>query len=69
MNVRVQEHRDALRKAGLRPLQISVPDTRQAHFAEECRRQSMIAAQVDLADAVMLQFLDATVADMDGWTA
>ena len=33
---RVRAHRDALRAAGLRPLQIWVPDTRRAGFADEC---------------------------------
>jgi hypothetical protein len=39
---RVKLHRDGLRAAGLRPLQIWVPDTRRAGFAEECRRQSLL---------------------------
>lgn len=37
---RVASHRQRLRKAGLRPIQIWVPDTRQPEFAETCRRQS-----------------------------
>ena len=37
---RVRRRRDALRAAGLRPVQIWVPDTRREGFAEECRRQS-----------------------------
>lgn len=39
-SARVQKHRAALRESGLRPVQIWVPDTRRAGFAEECRRQS-----------------------------
>ena len=31
-----------MRKAGLRPITIWVPDTRRAGFAEECRRQSLL---------------------------
>lgn len=38
-NARVQRHRDALRQAGLRPVQLWVPDTRRPDFAQECRRQ------------------------------
>ncbi|NBU58867.1 MAG: DUF3018 family protein [Betaproteobacteria bacterium] len=38
VNARVQKHRDALRRAGLRPVQIWVPDTRLPGFAEECGR-------------------------------
>lgn len=67
VNARVQKHRDALRMAGLRPVQIWVPDTRRPDFAEECRRQCRLAAQADLADAEMQQFMD-EAADMDGWT-
>ena len=36
---RVQKRRNALRAAGLRPVQIWVPDTRAPGFAEEYRRQ------------------------------
>ena len=42
---RVQKHRDKLRASGLRPVQIWVPDTRQAGFADECRRQSELVSQ------------------------
>jgi len=69
VNTRVQKHRDALRMAGLRPVQIWVPDTRRPDFAEECRRQSLIAAQADLADPEMQRFMDDALADVDGWTA
>jgi hypothetical protein len=37
---RVARRRAKLRAAGLRPVQLWVPDTRTAEFAEECRRQS-----------------------------
>ena len=37
---RVQKHRDGLRLAGLRPVKIWVPDTRNESFALECQRQS-----------------------------
>ena len=67
VNSRVQKHRDALRKAGLRPVQIWVPDTRRPNFAEECRRQSRLAAKADKADTDMQQFLDEALADLDGW--
>ncbi|HHP3382593.1 TPA: antitoxin MazE family protein [Salmonella enterica subsp. enterica serovar Muenchen] len=40
INLRVQKHRNALREAGLRPVQIWVPDTRKPGFIDECRRQS-----------------------------
>jgi hypothetical protein len=64
---RVRKRRDALRRAGLRPVQIWVPDTRRPGFAEECRRQSRLVAAADLADADLLGFMDAALADVDGW--
>lgn len=69
VSVRVQKRRDALRMAGLRPVQIWVPDTTRPGFAEECRRQSLLAAQSDKADTNMLRFMDEALADVDGWTA
>lgn len=64
VNSRVQKHRDALRMAGLRPVQIWVPDTRRPNFAEECRRQSRLAAEADKADTDMQHFMNE---DLDGW--
>ena len=62
---RVQKRRNALRAAGLRPVQIWVPDTRRPGFAEECRRQSRIVAASDAADSDLGAFLDAALADID----
>ena len=62
---RVQKHRMALRAAGLRPVQIWVPDTRQPGFAEECRRQSL-ALQSDPQEHDILHWLEAA-ADRQGW--
>lgn len=48
---RVKRRRAKLRRAGLRPVQIWVPDTRAPGFAEECRRQcELIAAALATAD-------------------
>lgn len=68
VNERVQKHRDALRMAGLRPVQIWVPDTRRPGFAEECSRQSRLAAQADMADEAVQRFMDEALADIEGWT-
>lgn len=65
---RVQKRRNALRMAGLRPVQIWVPDTRRPGFEAECRRQSRLAAQSDLADAELLAVMKEILADVDGWT-
>lgn len=68
VNARVQKHRDALRMAGLRPVQIWVPDTRRPDFAEECRRQSRLAADADAGDADLHRLMDEALADVEGWT-
>ena len=39
---RVQKRRDALRAAGLRPVQMWMPDTRRPGFAAECGRQAAL---------------------------
>jgi len=48
----------------LRPVQIWVPDTRQPDFKRECRRQSRLVAQADLADAELLTLLDNSLTDL-----
>jgi len=62
---RVQKRREALRAAGLRPIQIWAPDTRRLGFAEECRRQSLLVAAADAADHDLQSFMDAALADLD----
>lgn len=62
---RVQKRRDALRAAGLRPVQIWLPDARRPGFAEECRRQSLLTAAADAGDQDLQTFMDAALADLD----
>lgn len=62
--MRVQKRRETLRKAGLRPIQIWVPDTRRPGFEVECRRQSLLAARSDRRDTELHNFMDAAAADM-----
>lgn len=62
---RVQKRRDTLRAAGLRPVQIWVPDTRKPGFEDECRRQARMAAAADAADTDLEDFLDAALADLE----
>jgi len=62
---RVAKHRAQLRKAGLRLVQIWVPDTRSKMFAKECRRQSRMLRD-DPQEAETLAWLE-KAADRDGW--
>ena len=64
-SARVQKHRQALRAAGLRPIQIWVPDTRRPGFAAECRRQSLLLRD-DLYERDALNWLR-QVADTEDW--
>jgi hypothetical protein len=68
VNARVQKHRDALRMAGLRPIQIWVPDTRRPGFAKECSRQCLIVSQADSADKATQRLMDEALDDIEGWT-
>ncbi len=63
---RVRKHRMNLKKNGLRPVQIWVPDTRRKGFAEECRRQSRLLRK-DAHEGETLRWLD-DIAARDGWT-
>jgi hypothetical protein len=65
VSVRVQKHRAGLRAAGLRPVQIWVPDTRREGFAQECRRQSLLLRN-DQQENDTLNWLE-VVADTVDW--
>ena len=41
---RVRAHREQLRRRGLRPIQLWVPDVRSPSFAREAHRQSLLVA-------------------------
>ena len=64
----MQRRRDKLKAAGLRPVQIWVPDVRATGFAQECARQArLIQATDDQSDAKHDAWAD--VMDTSGWTA
>ena len=62
---RVEKHRASLRAAGMRPVQIWIPDTRRKDFADECRRQSLML-RADDNEKEILEFMEA-IADTEGW--
>jgi hypothetical protein len=61
---RVQKRRETLRGAGLRPIQIWVPDTRHPGFAEECRRQAQAVRAADGADHDLDGFMETAFLDL-----
>ncbi|MEK0418832.1 MAG: hypothetical protein RI949_2838 [Pseudomonadota bacterium] len=73
VGTRVQRHRAALRLAGLRPVQIWVPDTRRPDFAQECAKQSARVAASETANpqesAELQALMDQACADVEGWIA
>jgi hypothetical protein len=56
-----------MRERGFRLLSIWVPDTRNAKFRAELRRQSILIARTDSAADHAL--LDAALDDIAGWVA
>lgn len=60
---RVRRYRERLRKQGLRPIQIWVPDVRAAGFRAEARRQSLAVAESAHAEEDQA-FIDA-VSELD----
>ena len=63
----VQRYRDRMKRAGLRLVQLWVPDTRASGFAEECRRQSRVAAKNRRTEDEVMTWIEAT-RDTDSWT-
>jgi hypothetical protein len=64
-SLRVRKHRESLRQAGMRPIQLWVPDTRRPGFAEECRRQSALIVN-DPNDREITEAFQQIVGT-DGW--
>lgn len=62
---RFQKHRAQLRAAGLRRIEIWVPDARRPGFAEECRRQSL-SLHDDPQERELGECME-KVADHEGW--
>ena len=66
---RVQKRRDALRAAGLRPVQLWLPDTRDLAYQAELSRQIALINESDRNDVELQSFMDAvleeTLAELD----
>jgi hypothetical protein len=65
--IRVRKHRESLRAAGLRPVQLWLPDSRSKSFRKRCELEcSMLAT--DPNEAEVLDWIE-RVAYLDGWRA
>ena len=65
ITIRVRKHRERLRAAGLRPVQLWLPDTSSESFRRKCERESLSLTN-DPLEAEPLAWI-AEVADTDGW--
>lgn len=66
---RVRRRRDKLRAAGLRPVQIWVPDVRTAGFAAEAARQSQLIRDTETVESLAEDEAWFEISDKTGWTA
>lgn len=64
---KVRAHRARLREAGLRPVQIWIPDVRSPEFAREAHRQSLLVARSP-QEAEDQAFVDGISEWPDTWT-
>lgn len=66
--VKVREHRERLRRQGLRPIQIWVPDVRAPAFRSEAPRQSLTVAASSRADEdqAFIDALSTLIVEADG---
>lgn len=64
----MRRRRDKLRAAGLRPVQIWVPDTRATGFAEECARQARLVRESETSEGWAEDQAWFEASDTTGWT-
>jgi len=62
---RVRKHREVLRAAGLKPVQIWLPDTQRESFKQRCKSECLSLVD-DPHEAETLAWI-AEAADTDGW--
>ncbi len=65
---KVNDRDSRLRTRGLRPVGFWLPDTRDPAVAERIRREVLILRDHP-SEAEIEPFLDAALADIEGWTA
>jgi hypothetical protein len=65
IKLRVQKHREKLRAAGLRPVQLWLPNTSADAFKLRCERESA-SLRDDLSEADVQAWI-AEVSETEGW--
>jgi hypothetical protein len=66
--MRMAEYRRRMRDAGLRPVQIWLPDTRAPGFIDLCRQQARAVARHDPAGDEIMEVIARLNDGADGWT-
>jgi hypothetical protein len=61
---RMREYRERRRASGYREVRLWLPDTGAPGFAEECRRQSIVAAE-SKGEREIANWMEAAQADLD----
>ena len=61
---RMKEYRERKRASGYREVRLWLPDTTSRKFAEECRRQSIVAAESE-GERDIIGWIEAAQADLD----
>ncbi len=64
---RVRKHREAMKRAGMRPVQLWVPDTRRPDFTREASRQARLIRACDAKQGDELAFSELAAAQIEGW--
>jgi hypothetical protein len=69
--IAMQRYRDRMRAQGLRPLQLWVPDTRSASFAQAFKHQALVIARQEQQPSAERDAIDAMLAAQDdtAWTS
>lgn len=62
--IKVREHRERLKRQGLRPVQFWVPDVNSAAFRAEAHRQSLLVAN-NVGEADDQAFIDSVTVGAD----
>ena len=63
----MRAYRERLRRQGLRPVQVWLPDVRSRRFAAEARRQSLLVSR-HRSESEIIEHIE-RAADLGGWKA
>ncbi len=62
------QNRNARHLAGLRLIELWVPDTRLPDFQKECARQARLVAEADKKENELETLMNQALEEVEGWT-